>query len=68
MKMGNTGITLITLVITIILMIILAGISIDITLKDNGIINKAIEAKNKIDRSSIIEQIKIEIIGKQVEK
>lgn len=68
MKMGNTGITLITLVITIILMIILAGISIDITLKDNGIINRAIEAKNKIDRSSIIEQIKIEIICKQIEK
>lgn len=68
MKTKNRGITLITLVITIILLIILAGISINITLKDNGIINRAKEVKRQMDKSSIIEQIKIEIIDKQIDK
>ena len=41
---NNKGITLIALVITIIVLIILAGISINLLLGDNGIIKKAQEA------------------------
>ena len=37
----NTGITLIALIITIIILLILAGVTIHITLGNNGIINKA---------------------------
>ena len=38
---NNKGITLISLVITIIILIILAGISINIILLDEGIIGKS---------------------------
>ena len=46
------GITLIALVITIIVLLILAGISISMLSGDNSILQKAIEAKNKTDLSS----------------
>ena len=42
---NQKGITLVSLVITIIVLIILAGISINILLGDNGIITKAQQAK-----------------------
>ena len=53
-KINNSkGITLIALVVTIIVLIILAGISINLVLGENGIITKAKEAsKNYIDSSN----------------
>ena len=42
---SNGGITLVALVVTIIVLIILAGVSISLVLGDNGIITKAKEAK-----------------------
>ena len=41
------GITLIALVVTIVVLLILAGVSINLLLGDNGIIIKAKEAKRK---------------------
>jgi len=41
MKKGNKGITLIALVITIIVLLILAGVSIAILMGDNRVINKS---------------------------
>lgn len=55
----NRGITLITLVIIIILITILAGILLNISLKDNGLFIRAKEAKEEIEKASIIEKIKI---------
>ena len=46
-KRENKGISLIALVITIIVLLILAGISIATLLGDDGLLNKANEAKNK---------------------
>ena len=43
----NKGITLIALVVTIIILLILAGISISMLTGQNGILNRAQEAKNK---------------------
>ena len=43
----NRGITLIALVVTIIVLLILAGISISMLTGQNGILNRAIEAKEK---------------------
>ena len=43
---NNRGITLIALVITIIVLLILAGISISMLSGDNGILNKAVQAKD----------------------
>ena len=44
-KFDEKGITLIALVVTIVVLLILAGISINLVLGDNGIIKKAKEAK-----------------------
>ena len=43
---GNKGITLITLAITIIVLLILAGISINALVSDNGIIRQAQKSTN----------------------
>lgn len=43
----NKGITLIALVVTIIVLLILAGISISMLVGENGILNRATEAKEK---------------------
>ncbi len=41
------GITLVALVITIVVLIILAGVAISLTLSENGIFNKAKEGRDK---------------------
>ena len=46
MLKGQKGITLVALVVTIIVLIILAGVSIALVLGDNGIVNKAKEGRN----------------------
>lgn len=45
MLKGQKGITLVALVVTIIVLIILAGVSIALVLGDNGIVTKAKEGK-----------------------
>lgn len=45
------GITLIALVITIVVLLILAGVSINAVFSDNGIIKRAQEAQNKMDEA-----------------
>ena len=64
---GSKAITLISLVITIILLIILAGIIINISLKNNGLFMKAKQARNETEKASLIEQIQTEIIDKQLQ-
>ena len=46
MLKGQKGITLVALVVTIIVLIILAGVSIALVLGDKGIITKAKEGSN----------------------
>ena len=55
-KKKNSGITLIALVITIIVLIILAGVSINLVLGNNGIIARAREAKNNYQKSAAEEE------------
>ena len=47
----QNGITLIALIITIVVLLILAGVSISTIFSDNGIIKKAQEAQNKMDQA-----------------
>ena len=61
------GITLIALVITIVIMLILAGISINLVVGQNGIISRAKEAKAKSEKQSIIEEIKFEIATAEID-
>ena len=47
----QSGITLIALVVTIVVLLILAGVSINALFGDSGIINKAKDAQNKMDQA-----------------
>ena len=62
------GITLIALVITIVVLIILAGVVINLGLGDNGIFKKAGDAKYKYTQQEIKEKISIIIDEIQIEK
>ena len=64
----NKGITLIALVITIIVLLILAGVSIATLVGDNGILSQAGRAKEQTEIAEIKEQAKIDITEKQSEK
>ena len=48
----NKGITLVALVVTIVVLLILAGVSINLVLGDNGIVKKAQDAKTKSAEAS----------------
>ena len=61
---GNCGITLIALVVTIVVLLILAGVSISMLSGDNGIINKAINAAKETNKAAQIEEIQLEIFNK----
>ena len=50
--MNNKGITIVALVITIVVLLILAGVSINLVLGNNGIISKAKEAETKSGKAS----------------
>ena len=58
----NSGITLIALVVTIVILLILAGISIGALTGDNGIIDQAHTAKEDTEIASWEEQIDLAII------
>ena len=60
---NKNGITLIALVITIIVLLILAGVSIVTLTGDNGILTRAENAKNKTTEAEAIERIQLETIG-----
>ena len=57
----NKGITLIALVVTIIVLLILAGISINMLTGQNGILNRAAEAKEKTGVAQTEETVKLSV-------
>ena len=61
-KKNERGITLIVLVITIIVTLILAGVTISGLNGENGIITKSKEAKIKAEKSRTIEKINLVIL------
>ena len=56
---ANRGITLIALVITIIVLLILAGVSLTLIVGENGIISKAQNAKILTDEAKVKEDLAI---------
>ncbi len=62
----NKGITLIALVVTIIILLILAGITIAFAFGENGLIGKAQNAKNKYKISEIQEEIELVITNELI--
>lgn len=63
----NKGITLIALVITIVVLIILAGVAINLSLGENGIFNKAEQAKESTIKETATEKMNLKIINMQME-
>ena len=51
MKKETNGITLIALVVTIVVLLILAGVSINMVLGENGIVTKAKDARDKTEQA-----------------
>ena len=62
-KKQAKGITLIALVITIIVLLILAGVTIATLTGDNGILNQAGKAKDKTTEAESIERVQVEVAG-----
>ena len=62
------GITLIALVITIIVLLILAGVSIAMLTGENGILTQAQNASRQTSEASVIEQAQLDILAKQTEE
>ena len=58
---NQKGITLIALVITIIVLLILAGVAIAMLSGDNGILTKATEARDTSDKKDLEEATKLAI-------
>ena len=64
---NEKGITLVALVVTIVVLIILAGISINLVLGDNGIITIAQKAKENIELAKIEEETQLNELYTQLE-
>ena len=60
------GITLIALVITIVVLLILAGVSIAMLTGDNGILSQAQNAKNQTEKAEDKERIKLAVNAAQI--
>ena len=65
-KNKQKGITLIALVVTIIVLIILVGVSINMVIGDNGIFGRIQEAKNKTEEAEIMEKISLAVSEAQI--
>lgn len=59
--MNKKGITLIALIITIIVILILVGVSVVVSMREDGLIAQAIESKTKTEKAIALEEIMIEI-------
>ena len=62
----NKAITLIALVITIIILIIIAGVTINLSVGENGIFNKAKYAQEEYSNSTVYEQEKLNELYSQL--
>lgn len=60
---NQKGITLIALVITIIVLLILAGVSIAMLTGDNGILTRANESKQASSDAEVLERVNMELNG-----
>ena len=65
---NQRGITLISLVVTIVTLIILAGVAVNMTLGENGIFEKAKHASQQYEIVEVREEIELAILEIQSEK
>lgn len=65
-KLKDNGITLIALVITIIILLILAAVSVNLVLGENGMIARSKESRTQYDRADVIEKIQSDLMFEQL--
>ena len=58
---GNRGITIISLIVTIVVLIILAGISIGMLTEENGLINQANNTKEQVEMENEMEAVNLAV-------
>ena len=66
LKRKEKGITLIALVITIIVLLILAGVSIAMLTGENGILTQATNAKESTDKATEEEKVNMAVLGSSI--
>ena len=59
----NSGVTLVALIVTIIILLILAGVSISALVGNNGILKQATNAADKAEIEDAREKIALEVVG-----
>ena len=67
-KKMSEGITLIALVVTIIVLLVLAGISIQMLTGNNGVLQRAGEAKEKTEEANLREEAQVVLTSRIAEK
>lgn len=65
---GQKGITLISLVVTIVILIILAAVAISMTIGDNGLFNKAKQGKTNYQYAANDEQVMTQVLVNEVDR
>ena len=66
MTKKENGITIIALIVTIVVLLILAGVSISLIIKRNGIISKAEVAKQETEIADEKEKINLSALAAQL--
>ena len=64
---GQSGITLVALVVTIVVLLILAGITIALVFAQNCVVGKAQEAAKESNKGTIADNIQGYVVSKQME-
>ena len=64
----NKGITLIALIITIIVLLILAGVTLSMVMGDSGLFNKANNASEQTKISNAKEIIRMQVLENELNK
>ena len=67
MLKSNKGVTLVALVITIIVLLILAGVSISLVVGDNGVLNNATSAVDETNEGTAREELEMAISSCQAD-
>ena len=63
----NKGITLVALVVTVVVLLTLAGVSINLVIGQNGLINRAKEAKEKTKEAEEKEWVELAVTSSKIE-
>lgn len=64
---NHKGITLVSLVVTVVILIILTGITINMVVGNNNLINASKTKSEEAQRKVLVETIRIELLDKQRE-